>query len=132
MLTAVPFDSTHIGHFNELMVAHGFKKADYSTIPAIGWVVRHDSVPVAYAFLRRVEGGYGQLDGLIVNPDFHGEIRSQALDMAIEYAISSAKDAGIINILAFCRDKAPIERALKHGFGKLPHTLLALNLTKEV
>ncbi len=85
---------------------------------------------LATAFLRMVEGGFAQLDGLCTNPAQPGEVRSQAIDKVVEHVISEAKSMGLKNIHAFSMDKNTLVRSLKHGFTATPHAMIALNLTQ--
>jgi hypothetical protein len=132
-MDTIRFDfNTHFEHYNAMRVKHNMVPASVSSIPALGFVVECNFVPVAYAFVRLVEGGYGQLDGFIVNPDFHGEQRDKALNMVTDACESKAKAIGITHLYAFCETKPPIERALRHGYAKLSHTIMVLDLTKGI
>jgi N-acetylglutamate synthase-like GNAT family acetyltransferase len=132
-MTIEPFDKiAHTDSYISLSAQYGIPGIAPSSIPAIGYVAWDNGVAVAYSFLRQVEGGYGQIDGLIVNPEYRGEIRDSALDLVIQECFKRAKAIGITQLFCMCKINAPIERAKKHGFVMAPHSVLAIDLAKEV
>lgn len=98
------------------------------TLPKIGYMVLRNGHPVAAGFLRRVEGGYGQLDTLTSNPMFGSLIRHQALELVVNTLLQDAKDLNMLGIISFSVDKGILERAKGLGFHTLPHSLIALSL----
>jgi len=98
-------------------------------MPTVGFVAHLEGKPVAMGFIRRVEGSYGQLDGLVSNPSFPGDLRSQAIDIVVENIINKAKLMNLKCLTATSLDKNTLERSIKHGFVKLPHTVIAVDLT---
>ncbi len=114
-------------HYNELcdaLTLWGHPHPTRESIPEYGYLV----CGIAYAFIRRVEGGYAQLDGLTSNPSVSKKIRSEALDLVVKSCIEQAKVLGITQVLGFCSTKSPIMRSLKHGFAVLPHAVIALEI----
>lgn len=97
-------------------------------MPKTGYVAIEGASLIAAAFIRRVEGGHGQLDGLTTNPKAPSELRHEAIDRVVQSCINRAKELNIRNIVAFTQDVMTKERSLRHGFVKLPHHLVALNL----
>lgn len=104
-------------------------------LPELGLVASYgadnesgDRIPVAAGFLRHVEGGYAQFDGLATNPDYPASIRHECLDAVINHALKVAAALGIHRILFMSVDDSTIKRSQKYGFVKLPHTLYALSL----
>lgn len=95
--------------------------------PEAGFVVYDKGTPTAMAFLRRVEGGFGQLDGLVTNPTQPGEIRGQAIDLVVEHILNLAQTLNIKSILSFSVDKNTLLRSVKHGFVPMPHILIAVD-----
>lgn len=97
--------------------------------PRIGYVAYSDETPVAMAFLRIVEGGHAQLDGLVSNPLATGKKRHLGIDCIITKLIQVARGYGIKSILALSTDESTILRSRSHGFVKLPHTLIAVDIS---
>ena len=100
-------------------------------MPTVGFVAKLDESPVAMGFIRRVEGSYGQLDGLVSNPSFPGDLRSQAIDIVVENIINKAKLMNLKSLTATSVDKFTLERSIKHGFVKLPHTVIIADLAQK-
>jgi hypothetical protein len=128
-MTTLPF--TRIDHFEQLEFMYFLHHLDAPTmeeIPLIGYISFIDEMPIAAAFLRRVEGGYGQIDGLVSNPECPGHLRHQALDIVIKKCIQDAKVLKLKNLMAFSIDVAAMARAKRLNFVELPHCLLAIDL----
>lgn len=100
-------------------------------IPFNGFVALVDGYPAAMAFIRKVEGGFGQLDGLVTNPLLAPEARSAAIDDLVAHIIAAAKDMKLKALMSFSRDKNTLVRAERFGFSPMAHTLIALGLRKD-
>lgn len=97
--------------------------------PEIGYVVCERGTPIAACFLRRIEGGYAQLDSLMTDPGAASEQRHAAIDLAVSQLITIAKQLKIKGIVCTTRSKEVLERALsRHGFVLLPEVVIALSL----
>ncbi len=97
------------------------------SIPEIGFMAFEGSIPVAAAFLRRVEGGFAQLDGLVSNPECPSHIRHLGIDGVVSNVLNSAKKLGIKGVIAFTANKSTIVRASSLGFSSSDaYTMLAL------
>jgi hypothetical protein len=88
-------------------------------LPEIGFVAINGIDPVAIAFLRRVEGGYGQLDGLVTNPSATSVERHYGLQLVCDEVIAAAKQLKLKGLIAITSDKNIISRAPSHGFRDL-------------
>lgn len=99
--------------------------------PETGFVVYDRCFPIALVSIRKVEGGFGMLDGLISNPLVSGELRHLAIDLLITETLNAAKRMKLKNLSAYSVDVNTIMRAKNHGFVQLPHAVLANALTKE-
>ena len=86
-----------------------------------------DGIPLAAGFLRRVEGGYGQLDTFATNPYFGSQLRHEAIEMLVDALMEDAKRLKLIGILAFSHEKTILDRAKEKGFQSLPDSLVAFN-----
>lgn len=98
-------------------------------MPALGWVASDLESPVAMAFLRRVEGGYAILDGLVTDPEAPGSLRSKAIDLVVKKVLDTAKELGIKAVTATSVDANTLVRSNKHGFVLLPHSVIIANLS---
>lgn len=101
-------------------------------MPATGFIVYDDQTPVAAAFLRRVEGGYAQVDGLTSNPHCSKERRHKALNLTIQRCVEAAEAMGVKHIISFCLDNSTTRRAELNGFEKQPHTVVTLTIKAKV
>lgn len=95
-------------------------------MPAIGFVAYAEEHPVAAGFIRRVEGGLGQLDGLTTNPWMPADLRSRGIDFVVETIIDEAKGLGIKNLMAFTSEPNVLIRSAKFGFVQSNHVVIAL------
>lgn len=100
------------------------------TLPKIGYMALLNGHPVAAGFLRRVEGGYGQLDTLTSNAQFGAIVRHKGIEKVVESLINEAKDLNLHGIIAFTKDAGVLKRAESIGFHVVEQTIIALPLTK--
>lgn len=87
-----------------------------------------DAIPVAAGFLRRVEGGYGQLDTFATNPYLGSKLRHEGINLIWNALLDEAKSLELVGLLAFSRDSGILSRAQSQGFQTVSDTLLVLNL----
>lgn len=120
------FNPTYLSTVNEWLV--GRELPAIVMTPKMGYMTFYRGTPVACAFLREVEGGYGILDGLCTNPDFPGDQRSVAIDMVVEALMRDAASNGVTALIAWSHDKNTLLRSAKHGFVKFPQTMIIANL----
>lgn len=106
----------------------GCSDDDGLDLPEIGYISFSEDVPVAVAFLRRCEGRHGILEGLVSNPYASSLERHLGIDLAVREVILCARRLKLKEIIAYSKDDGTLERSLNHGFLKLPHTLIGLNL----
>lgn len=97
-------------------------------LPEVGFIAFDDGIPVAAGFLRRVEGGYSLLDGLISNPNCRPWDRHVCIDLVVQELIKTAVARDDKKIVAYSEDISTINRSFVHGFKKLPHSLICLDL----
>lgn len=100
-------------------------------MPKLGYVTIEGNTVIAAVFLRRVEGGYGQIDGLTSNPHCSPEERHCAIDLAVTRLLEEAKKLNIVNLLCTSTDSGTIVRSEKYGFKKLPLAVLVADLNKR-
>lgn len=96
-------------------------------LPKIGHIaLLSGKKPIAAGFLRRVEGGYAQLDGLVSNPHFGSIIRNQGITEVVNNLIRDAKALKLNGIIAFTADKSVILRAEAIGFHNVNQSMIVL------
>lgn len=101
-------------------------------MPEIGYIAYAHNQPIACAFLRKIEGGHGLLDGIASNPDASPEHRNQAIDIVMESVVNTAKELKIKSLLGYTRDDSTFVRSLRHGFVQSPHAVMIKDLSPEV
>lgn len=106
----------------------GISDVNMKTLPKIGYIALLNKQPIAAGFLRRLEGGYAQLDTLVSNPYYGSQIRHQGIHLVVDRLLEDAKDMKLSGILAFTEDQGILKRAEALGFHTLPHKLIALKL----
>lgn len=120
-----------LNYINDWMRAREMPEVDAQSLPAIGYIVYDDAVPVAVAFLRLCEGNLAILDGLTSNPDVPGPIRHIAIDVIIKKLIEKAYDLGIDTLIAWSVDDSTLKRSETHGFEKSPYALITKDLSNK-
>ncbi len=100
--------------------------------PVIGLVCFHNEVPIACGFLRQVEGNLGLFDGLCTNPKMTSEVRHHALDFLVSEIINIARSMEMRCIMAWSVDNGTLSRSERHGFQRLKHQMISLNLNSDL
>lgn len=100
-------------------------------IPKIGIVVYERGTPVAAGFLRSCEGNIAVFDGLVTDPNAESSQRNQCLDLLVSQLIKTAKELELKGIIAWSKDEFTLLRSYRHGFKKLPETVIALDLSTQ-
>lgn len=98
------------------------------TLPKIGYIAMMGKQPVAVGFLRRLEGGYAQLDTFATNPFLGSKIRNEGLDLVVKNLLDDAKSLRLNGILAITEDQGILNRAKSLGFNEIPQKLIGLRL----
>jgi N-acetylglutamate synthase-like GNAT family acetyltransferase len=101
---------------------------DYKTLPKIGYVAMRDATIVAACFLRRVEGGYGQLDTLATNPYLGSKIRNEAINLLFDQLIGDAEELELVGLMVITEYASMIDRFQHRGFTKVNQTLIIKKL----
>ncbi len=129
MLNLLNFKFKHYPHLQDMLADQEcpWKSfVSYKTLPKIGYIVMLHDQPIATGFLRRVEGGYGQLDTFATNPYFGSQIRNEAIELVIKALIDDAKRLKLQGLLAFTHDKGLLGRVSSQKWQVLPDQLLAI------
>ena len=98
------------------------------TLPKIGYMALLNNQPIAAGFLRRVEGGYAQMDTLVSNPYFGSQIRNMGISKVVDCLMNDAKELRLTGILAFTIEQSIIDRAKDKGFTSFDHKLIGVRL----
>lgn len=106
----------------------GISDVNMKTLPKIGYIALVNNRPVAAGFLRRVEGGYAQLDGLTSNPYYGSLVRHKGIEIVVDHLISAARQLKLNGIIAFTADNGVLSRAAGLGFTTVDQSLIALRL----
>lgn len=128
-MEVVPFDTEHKRYIHNWLLERGLATRVIEDLPALGYITLDRGRPIAAGFIRLMEGGFGMMDSLITDPSAPGEIRSKAIDLVVTKLLKQAKSAGVKHIFAFSRDNNTLERSIKHGFKKLPETVIGVDLS---
>lgn len=131
-ISIVPFKFKYLSNLHDLLNSNDFlnvPKVNMKTLPKIGYIAFLNKQPIAAGFLRRVEGGYAQMDTLTSNKHFGSKIRHLGITKVVDALISDAKDLKLHGILAFTQDHGTLMRAEAIGFRKVEQTLIALPLS---
>lgn len=130
-ISLIPFRYKYLKSLHDLLNSNdfiGISDVNMKTLPKIGYIAMMNGHPIAAGFLRRVEGGYAQLDTLTSNKFFGSQIRHEGIKKVVDALINDAKDLQLRGIIAFTRDLGILSRAEDIGFKTLEHTLIALKL----
>ena len=100
----------------------------YKTLPKIGYIAMMGEQPIAVGFLRRVEGGYGQLDTFVTSPWFGSQVRHKGLDGIVNALMAEAKDLNLLGLIAVTKDTGIIKRAKSLGWNEISQTLIGIQL----
>ncbi len=97
-------------------------------LPKVGYIAFMGDHPIAAGFLRRVEGGYAQLDTLVSNAQFGSQIRHEGIKKVVDSLIDEAKVLKLAGIIAFTADVGTLSRAEAIGFHVVKQSIIALRL----
>lgn len=100
-----------------------------SEMPKVGYMaVNGGDYPIAYGFLRMIEGGMAMIDGLATDPRVEsGAVRYEALNMVFQALLDKAQALGITQLMGFSVNNTTLAISEAHGFVKLSHTTMTLN-----
>lgn len=124
-------EAEHKDHLVSWLEKRNLPKNLAEDLPTIGLIAFKDSLPIAVAFLRQTEGNLGIFDGLCTNPDAPAHMRHFAIDKLTAEIIDIAKDFEFTAIIAWSEDAGTLERSVKHGFRRMPQSLIAIDLRNK-
>lgn len=130
-ISIVPFKFKYLPLLLDMLKDRDFvniSQISMKTLPKIGYIAFMHNQPIAAGFLRRVEGGYAQMDTLVSNPYFGSLIRHEGINKVVSALIDEAKVLRLEGIVAFTKDEGVLKRALSIGFVEVNQQLIALNL----
>ena len=124
----LPIDFEDLKKLHALQESSSTAFLSVETLPKIGFMVQYDAQPVAFGFLRRLEGGYAQFDTFVTDPKASPEHRNEALNLLTEKLINEAKVLELRGVYAISSDVSVIRRAVETGFVLLPQYIVGLSL----
>ena len=130
-LSIVPFRYKYLPALLDMLQSQnyqGIADINMNALPKIGYMVMMNGHPIAAGFLRKVEGGLAQLDGLTSNAYFGSQIRHEGIKLIVDTLIKEAKALKLKGIIATTQDEGILKRAVSLGFYYVPHTVIALKL----
>lgn len=130
-ISVVPFKFSYLPMLYDMLKSQQYldiSQIRMSNLPKIGYIALLNKQPVAAGFLRRVEGGYGQIDGLTSNAYLGSIIRHQGISKVVNSLLSEAKSLRLEGVLAITKDQGVLKRGIELGFTVVEQTLLALPL----
>lgn len=132
-VSIIPFRFKYLHILHDLLKSNDYlhiSTVNMKTLPKIGYIALLGNHPIAAGFLRRVEGGYAQLDTLTTSKHFGSQVRNQGINKVVDALLLDAKDLRLHGVIAFTEEKSIRDRAEVLGFKVLPnHSLMALKLT---
>ena len=131
-ISVTPFKFKHLPLLSDMLESNKFPHlTDISmkTLPKIGYIALLSGQPVAAGFLRRIEGGYAQIDTLASNPFFGSKLRHEGLNLIVKSLIEDAKALDLKAIISFTSDEGVLTRAKSIGFKETHQKLIALSLS---
>lgn len=131
-ISVIPFK---FKNFKDLIELHSLQKypeiseIKMKTLPKIGYMAYLGDQPIAAGFLRRVEGGFAQMDTFVSNPHFGSQIRHSAIEGVKCSLLSEARLLKLEGIIVLTNDLGIIGRAVDTGFNVLEsHKILVKRL----
>ena len=127
----LPFKHKHYTMLTSMLSDQKYPGIDFVTmksLPKIGYIATLRNQPIAAGFLRRIEGGYGQLDTFATNPHFGKLIRNEGLNKVVDSLINEAKELKLLGLIGFTGDLGIITRAKDQGFQIINQTIIGLTL----
>jgi len=126
-MNLVPFKFKYLSLLHELLKSNdylGISEVNMKTLPKIGYMALINDHPIAAGFLRRVEGGYAQLDTLTSNKLFGSQLRHEGINLVVNELIEESKRLKLHGIIALTKDEGVISRSKKLDFSELPEQRL--------
>ncbi len=130
-VSIVPFRYKYLKALHDILSSNDYlniSEINMKSLPKIGYIALLNGHPIAAGFLRRVEGGYAQIDTLTSNKYFGSKIRHLGIKLVVDTLILEAKTLKLKGIIAFTKDEGILKRAKEIGFTEPEAKLIALKL----
>ncbi len=130
-VSIIPFRYKYLSVLHDLLDSNQYAHTHTVTmksLPKIGYIALLGGHPIAAGFLRRVEGGYAQIDTLTSNKLFGSQVRHEGIRLVVDSLIADAKNLKLKGIIAFTNDDGILDRAETIGFKCLTHSVISLCL----
>lgn len=131
-ISITPFRYKYLQALKNLLESNGSPDAEtvsMKNLPKTGYIAMMGGYPVAAGFLRRVEGGYGQIDTLTTNKTYGAIVRHAGILKVVESLLEDANTLKLQGIIAITTEPTVIERSKAYGFKTLTHVVIAKALT---
>jgi len=131
-ISLVPFKHKNFPQLIELLESNKYPNIEniqMKTLPKVGYIAYMGGHPIACGFLRRVEGGFAQIDTLTSNAHFGSQIRHEGIKKVVDALILEAKSLKLSGILALTADQGILDRAKALGFHDIFQSVIGLKLT---
>lgn len=110
----------------------GIEQISMKNLPKIGYIALLGTQPVACGFLRRVEGGFAQIDTLASNAHYGSQIRHEGVKQVVDSLVNESKRLKLRGIISLTKDISTIGRAKALGFHVVDQTVIALPLKELI
>ena len=117
-----------LGYLNTWLISRKMLPLEIRHIPEYGVISLVDIFPIGAMFLRKVEGGFGILDGLILAKEYPRARKDEIIDGMVENLIDYARRHYIKGLTCTTSIKSVCDRATKHGFIYQELQVFALDL----
>lgn len=130
-VSCLPFKFKHLELLKEM---HQLRKYPHTellsmkNLPKVGYIAIIGSQPIAAGFLRRLEGGYGQIDTLVSNPFVGSILRNEGIRQIVDTLLMDAKCLRLEGIISYTNDSGVLSRAKDLGFNELDQRVIVLKL----
>lgn len=121
--------------FDDLIKIHLTQKSETADliqpehVPEIGFIAKQDTTPIAIGFLRRLEGGFAQIDTLVTNADLNSSTRNEGLSAVVKKLLDTAKTLKLHGLLFTTAEPTIIRRAEELGFRQLNQVVMVKSVT---
>lgn len=133
-ISILPFKFKHMSSLLDMHESQRYENMasiDYRTLPKVGYIAFHGTMPVAAGFLRRLEPCYAQIDTLVTAAYCGSVLRHEGVSKVVDALIEEAKSLKIQGLICHTQDKGTLARAEALGFRIVPQTIIALPLTRS-
>lgn len=131
-LSIIPYKFKSFPLVKKLLELNNYEGVEFVThksLPKIGYLVLNEANGIiACGFLRKIEGGYAQLDTYATNPYAHPNVRNEAINLITDTLMADAKNHKLSAVLLLTSASSIAKRAEERGFKVLDQKVLGIKL----